>query len=77
MAHNVIVYSKSDCIFCNLAMEYLHAKGVDFVEYEINSHPQEWEGAKRLSGQDHLPVIIIDNKVIVGLNFFALEEALK
>jgi len=28
MAHNVIVYSKSDCIFCNLAMEYLHAKGV-------------------------------------------------
>jgi len=77
MGHNVTVYSKSDCIFCNLAEQYLHAKGVDFVEYEVNSHPQEWEEAKRLSGQDHLPVIIIDNKVIVGLNFFALEEALK
>jgi len=77
MGHNVIVYSKSDCIFCQLAEQYLHAKGVDFVEYEVNSHPQEWEEAKRLSGQDHLPVIIIDNKVIVGLNFFALEEALK
>jgi glutaredoxin len=77
MAHSVIVYSKSDCIFCQLAVQYLRAKGVDFVEREVNTHPQEWEEAKRLSGQDRLPVIIIDNKVIVGLNFFALEEALK
>jgi len=77
MAHNVIVYSKSDCIFCQLAEQYLHAKGIDFVEREVNTHPSEWEEAKRLSGQDRLPVIIIDNKIIVGLNFFALEEALK
>jgi glutaredoxin len=77
MTHNVIVYSKSDCIFCQLAEQYLYAKGVDFVEREVNTHPTEWEEAKKLSGQDRLPVIIIDNKVIVGLNFFALEEALK
>jgi glycine/D-amino acid oxidase-like deaminating enzyme len=49
MTHNVIVYSKSDCIFCQLAEQYLLAKGVDFVEREVNTHPTEWEEAKKLS----------------------------
>ncbi|MFB0559278.1 MAG: glutaredoxin family protein [Dehalococcoidales bacterium] len=72
----VVIYSTPTCPFCKRAKDYLSRKGIAYVDYNV---AQDRERAKEMiqkSGQMGVPVITIDNQVIVGFNQTVLDELL-
>jgi len=72
----VIVYSTSTCPYCKRAKAYLSRKGIDYTEINV---AQDKENAKELiqkSGQMSVPVIIVDDEIVVGFNQSRLDKLL-
>ncbi len=72
----VIVYSADSCPWCRKVKEYLQSKNVDFVEKDV-AHDQEAavEMVKK-SGQQGIPVVDIDGRIIVGFNQAEIDNSL-
>ena len=72
----VVVYSTPTCPYCKRAKDYLSRKGVTYTDINV---AQDREKAKEMiekSGQMSVPVITIDNEVIVGFNQDLLDKIL-
>ncbi len=72
----VVIYSTPTCPYCKRAKDYLSRKGIAYVDYNV---AQDRERAKEMiqkSGQMGVPVITIDNEVVVGFNQTVLDELL-
>ncbi|MEX2007057.1 MAG: glutaredoxin family protein [Candidatus Saccharimonadales bacterium] len=76
-APKVTVYSAVWCAYCHMAMEYLKSKGVDYNEVDIDKEPAAVKQIVAKTGQVGVPVIEIGDKVILGFNRPAIDEALK
>ncbi len=72
----VKIYTTSVCPYCRMAKEFLTQRGVEFEEVNV----QENRGAAlemiQKTGQNGVPVIEINNKIIVGFNQEKIIEAL-
>ncbi len=66
--HNVTIYSTPTCHFCHLAKEFFNEKGVKYTEYDVLSNLEKRQEMVDKSGQLGVPVILIDNEVIVGFD---------
>ena len=72
----VIVYSTPTCPYCKRVKDYLTQKGVAFSDYNV---AEDREKAKEMidkSKQMGVPVIVIDNDVVVGFNQAKLDSLL-
>ncbi|MDP2730672.1 MAG: glutaredoxin family protein [Dehalococcoidales bacterium] len=72
----VAIYTTPTCPWCHRAKEYLSQKGIPYAEYNV---AQDREKAKEMiqkSGQMGVPVITVDDDVIVGFNQSQLEKML-
>ncbi len=72
----IIIYSTPACPYCKRAKEYLSQKGISFVDRDV---AQDKDAAKEMiekSGQMSVPVIIVDNEIIVGFNQALLDKLL-
>jgi len=72
----IIVYSTPSCPYCNLAKNYLRQKGIAFQDINVANNPQKAYEMIRKSGQQGVPVIDINGKIIVGFNKEAIDRAL-
>ena len=72
----VKVYSTPTCPWCSKAKEYLREKGVEFEDIDVSTDQEAGREMVEKSGQMGVPVIMIDDKVIVGFDREAIEEAL-
>jgi glutaredoxin 3 len=70
------IYSTPTCPYCKLVKEFLKEKGIAFVDVDVSGDPQAANEMVKKSGQMGVPVIEIDDQIIVGWNKSALEEAL-
>lgn len=72
---NVVVYTSDTCSYCTLAKNYLRSKGIQFETRNVKNpvYRRELIGM-RLMG---VPVIKIDDAVIVGFDRDAIDEALR
>lgn len=66
--HNVTIYSTPTCHFCHLAKEFFNEKGVKYTEYDVLADIPKRQEMVDKSGQLGVPVILIDNEVIVGFD---------
>jgi len=66
MKKEVVIYGMDTCHYCHLAKEYFGEKGVEYEEYDVMGDPDRRREAQERSGQMGVPVIIIDDEVIVG-----------
>jgi glutaredoxin-like YruB-family protein len=66
--HNVTIYSTPTCHFCHLAKEFFNEKGVKYTEYDVLSNLEKRQEMVDKSGQLGVPVILINNEVIVGFD---------
>lgn len=72
---NVVVYTSDSCSYCTLAKNYLRSKGIQFETRNIKEPVYRRELMQmRLRG---VPVIKVDDAVIVGFDRFAIDEALR
>ena len=65
---NVTIYSTPSCHFCHLAKDFFKEKNVPYTEYNVASDLEKRKEMMQKSGQMGVPVIIIDNEIIVGFN---------
>lgn len=74
---NVIIYTRDTCPYCHQAKEFLSQKGIIYKEIDVG---KDRDGAYEMIGisrQRGVPVIVIDDDVIVGFDREILEEKLR
>ncbi|MCM8771411.1 MAG: glutathione S-transferase N-terminal domain-containing protein [Candidatus Omnitrophica bacterium] len=75
--HKVKVYSTPTCPWCMRAKQYLEAKGISYENVDVSSDEKAQEEMIRVSGQMGVPVIVVDDRVVVGFDRAKLDELLK
>mgnify|MGYP001155988723 CR=1 FL=1 len=73
---SVTVYTTPTCGFCHQVRAYLNQRGVPFTEYDVSLDPQAAAEMVRLSGQQGVPVVLIDGQVVVGFNRPLIDQLL-
>ncbi len=64
--HNVTVYSTPTCPYCVMSKNYLTEKGVSFKDVDVSRDQAAAIEMVKKSGQMGVPVIEIDNQIIIG-----------
>lgn len=72
---NIKIYSSSTCTNCTAAKEYIKEKGYDYEEKNVSL---DAEAKKELLSMGYMgvPIIFIDEEVVVGFNRSKLDELL-
>ena len=72
----VVIYTTPTWPYCHRAKEYLSRKGISFVEYNVAEDREKAKEMIEKSKQMGVPVIIVDNEVMVGFNQAKLDSLL-
>ncbi len=73
----VVVYSTPTCPWCARTKEYLSKKGISYQEYNVAVDRNAAKEMIDKSKQMGVPVILIDDQVVVGFDQRKLDELLK
>jgi alkyl hydroperoxide reductase subunit F len=74
MMSKVTVYSTQSCQYCRMAKAFLEKHGVPYDSIDVGSDSKAAEKMIELSGQRGVPVITVDDEVIVGFDSQRLNE---
>ena len=72
----ITVYSTPTCHFCHMAKDFFKEKGVEFEDFNVAENLEKRKEMMDKSGQMGVPVIMIDDKIIVGFNRPKIAELL-
>lgn len=70
----VTIYSTEHCPYCRMAKAFLQKNGVPFESIDVGRDEVQARKMIELSGQRGVPVITIDDEVIVGFDVQRLNE---
>lgn len=73
----VKVYSTPTCPFCQLAKKFLTENNIEYEDIDVSVNKEKAEDMVELSGQIGVPVIVIDEEIIVGFDEAKVKEALE
>ncbi|MBW2451406.1 MAG: glutaredoxin 3 [Deltaproteobacteria bacterium] len=75
MSHQIEIYTKPHCPYCQRAKGLLQIKGVSFIEYDVTDDPVKSREMVQRSKRETVPEIFIDNRLIGGCTeLFELDE---
>lgn len=74
--HTITVYSTPTCPYCVMAKDYFSKKGVSYHDIDVTKDRVAAQQMVEKSGQMGVPVITIDDNVIVGFRPDVFEELL-
>ncbi|MEW6045612.1 MAG: glutaredoxin family protein [Bacillota bacterium] len=64
----VIVYSTPTCPWCNATKRYLRERQIRFYDVDVSRDPKAAQEMVRKSGQQGVPVIDINGRIVVGFD---------
>ena len=64
----VIVFSTPTCSFCNAAKRYFKERNIRFTDVDVSRDQSAARDIMRRTGQMGVPVILINNKPIIGFD---------
>ena len=73
---DVKIYTTPTCGYCHQAKKFLAERGVKYTEYDVSRDRDAAEEMVRLTNNRGVPVIVIDNEVIIGFDRPRLEQLL-
>jgi glutaredoxin 3 len=73
----VIVYSAAWCAFCHAAKQYFDKLGVPYDDRDVEHDMKHAHEAVTKSNQMGIPVIDIDDTIIIGFDRPRIDAALK
>ena len=76
MSKKVVIYSTPTCHYCNEAKDFFKVHGVDYVEYNVQTDLTRRKEMVDKSGQMGVPVIFVDNKMVMGFDEDSLKKLL-
>jgi glutaredoxin 3 len=72
----VTIYSTPVCHYCNLAKDYFNDHKIKYESFDVASNLEKRREMMEKSGQLGVPVILIDNEVVVGFDRSRLAKLL-
>jgi glutaredoxin 3 len=72
----VTIYSTPSCHFCHMAKEFFKEKGVQYEDVDVAADASRRAEMVDLTGQLGVPVIRIEDDVIIGFNKPKIAELL-
>lgn len=73
---NVVVYTTPTCPYCKQAKNFLSQRGVKFTKHDVSVDRAAAEEMIQKSGQMGVPVILVDDEVVIGFDRARLEQLL-
>ena len=73
---NIKIYSLPTWPHCHHAKEYLSNKNLDFTEFNVAEDKAARDEMIELTNQRGVPVIVVDDQIIVGFDQQKIEDAL-
>ena len=70
------LYSLATWPHCHHAKEFLSQKNLEFTDFDVGEDKTARDEMVALTNQRGVPVIVIDDKVIIGFDQQKIEEAL-
>ena len=64
----ITIYSTPTCVYCKTLKEYLDSKKISYTEIDVSDNEKELEKMVAISGQMGVPVILVDDELIVGFD---------
>lgn len=74
---SVTIYTKQRCPYCLKTKELLQKNGVNFKEVDVIEDEFAWKEMVKKSGQLGVPVILINDEIIIGYDEPQLRKVLK
>ncbi|MEK7134472.1 MAG: glutaredoxin domain-containing protein [Patescibacteria group bacterium] len=68
MAKQVTIYSTPTCTYCRAAKEFFAEHNVQYTEHNVATDTERRNEMIEKSGQMGVPVIMIDNEIVIGYN---------
>ena len=75
-APKIVMFTTPTCSFCNLAKRYFKEKNVRFKEVDVSRNPSAAADLQKRTGQTGVPVILINNRPIVGFDKVKINKML-
>lgn len=72
----VTIYSTPTCGYCKMAKEFFADNNVEYIEHNVVEDEQARNEMMEKSGQAGVPVITIDDELIVGFDQDKISELL-
>jgi glutaredoxin 3 len=66
--HKVVVFTTPTCTYCRAAKTYLSQNKIRFTEVDVSRDQRAAADMVRRTGQSGVPVILIDNRPVVGFD---------
>ena len=76
MAKNVKVYSTPTCPWCIRAKQFLKENNIEFQNLDVSSNQLAADEMMAKTGQMGVPVLIIEDEVIIGFDKDKIKLAL-
>jgi len=70
----VKVYSTPTCPYCIQAKDYLKKKNISFEDIDVTKDESKAQEMINLTGQMGVPVIVVNDEVIIGFDRNRLSE---
>ncbi len=64
----VNIYTTPSCTYCKMAKEFFNEKGVKYQEFDVAADPEKRSHMIDLTGQLGVPVIEIEDAIVIGFN---------
>jgi glutaredoxin 3 len=72
----VIIFTTPTCSFCRAAKQYFNEKKIKFTEVDVSRDQHAAQDMMRRTGQMGVPVILINNRPIVGFDKTKINQLL-
>jgi glutaredoxin 3 len=73
----VVIFTTPTCSHCNHAKHYLRQRGIRFRDVDVSKDPVAARDMVRRSGQQGVPVIDINGRIVVGFNRAEVDRLLE
>lgn len=74
--NKVTIYSTPTCHFCHMAKDFFAENNVEFTDYNVAEDQEKRQEMLQKSGQMGVPVIFINDNMIVGFDKPKIQELL-
>ncbi|HBS58233.1 MAG: glutaredoxin domain-containing protein [Bacillota bacterium] len=76
MPKKVVVYSTPTCPHCVTVKKYLQDKGISYTDLDVAQDQDAREEMMEKTGRMAVPVVMVDENVIVGFDKAKLDQLL-
>jgi len=70
------IYTTSTCPYCTMAKDFLKDRGIKYTEFNVGADARARDEMIKKTGQMGVPVIEIDEEIIIGFDQRRISEKL-